>query len=63
MIDVIKNSELNVIYSVYDVIRVPSVKISIIVVKTLKSSCDHTDAVAVMSKTVGEMPRIVVLFS
>ena len=48
------------IYGVYDVIRVPSVKISIIVVKTLKSSCDHTDAVAVMSKTVGEMPGIVV---
>ena len=47
----------------YDVIRVPGVKTSIIVVKALIERCDHTDAVAVMSNRVGEMPGIAVLFS
>ena len=50
------------IYSVYNVIHVPSVMTSIIVVMASKSGCDHTDAVAVMSNIVGEMSGIVVVF-
>ena len=47
----------------YDVIPVPSVKSSITVVKALIERVSPHCAVAVMSKTVGEMPGIVVLFS
>ena len=46
----------------YDVIPVPSVKSSITVVKALIERVSPHCAVAVMSKTMGEMPGIVVCF-
>ena len=51
------SQSMNVMWSVYDVIRVPSVMTSIIVVMV------SIERVAVMSNIVGEMSGIVVVFS
>ena len=47
----------------YDVIQMPSVMTSILVVMSVIQRCDDTDTVAVMSDIVGEMSGIVVVLS
>ena len=47
--------------SVHDVIRMPRVMISILVVMSSIQQVDNTDTVPVMSNTVGEMTGTVML--
>ena len=61
-IDVIK-CECDVMLSVHDVICMPRLMISILVVMSSIQQVDDTDTVAVMSNIVGEMTGIVIVLS